>query len=312
MIKNLINIIRLPNILIVATTQFLVYSLIIKDAFNSSNARTLLIQSDLFLLILITTLITISGYIINDIFDIEIDFINKPKRRWINNRHLIRNARFAYLSLVIFGGVLSLYLAISISHIYWFFIYPLAILLLYIYAAKLKSTILFGNVMVSFFCAAVVGVLLFAEWDGFVQLIHRKNPYAIWGLHVLIAYMSFAFFSNFIRELIKDIEDMEGDKKWNVITFPVKFGVSQAKNVGLAITGAMILSLSFWIYFDLVVFDNIYSFIIGIILILIMSFFMYNLWKAKSKLDYKQLSAFSKIIMASGLVMLVLLKLNYA
>jgi 4-hydroxybenzoate polyprenyltransferase len=311
MVKSFLNIIRLPNILLVIATQLLMYKLVIEPPFSLTESQTNLSNTNLFLLILSTSLITISGYLINDIYDREIDSINKPERHWIKTPERLRTAWLGYFFILAAGTVISAYLAFSIDQLWWFLLYPLASFLLFFYAIKLKSTALLGNIVVSLFCSGVVGILLFAEWNGFEQLMKNEHVYAIWGFHVLVAYMIFAFFSNLIREIVKDIEDLEGDQKLKARTFPIVFGVPKSKILILLLTAFMILSLMVWLFIDLTVFDNLYSTLVGIGQILCMIIFLIRIVKAEDQRDFGQLSALAKVIMASGLVMLILLKLSY-
>lgn len=149
-----------------------------------------------------------AGNIINDIFDYRIDLINRPTRPLPKKELSINFATVLYL---IFNSI-GLYLAFLAS---WdlFFIAVLISLILLIYSYSLKNILLVGNFTVAFCTASafVYGGVAVNNWEA------------------SIIPAVFAFLVNFIREIVKDVEDQEGDLKNNVITFPSKFGIKSTK-----------------------------------------------------------------------------------
>lgn len=160
-------------------------------------------NSKLLYAMLTAAFITCGANIINDLFDVEIDRINKPKR--ILPAGLIgKNQAWWYFNL---AYIIALSLALLSS---WsmFFIAVLIALLLYLYSAYLKRTVLWGNLAVSFSTAMafIYGALAVEDWlAGIIPAL-------------------FAFFFHFGREIIKDMQDLEGDLANKAITFPGKYG----------------------------------------------------------------------------------------
>jgi geranylgeranylglycerol-phosphate geranylgeranyltransferase len=174
----------------------------------------------IFLAALSAALTAASGNIINDIFDIEIDKINRPDRPIPSNKIVIKEAYIYYFVLVVVSIGISVlvsvpaFLIVSFSHF-----------LLFIYSKLLKQIPLAGNILISFLTGLVF------IFGGVVV----ENPIAAAIPAV------FAFLINFIREIVKDMQDIEGDKKVDIKTFPIQFGFKFSKTLILITTLVLIL-----------------------------------------------------------------------
>ncbi|MFK8008914.1 MAG: geranylgeranylglycerol-phosphate geranylgeranyltransferase [Saprospiraceae bacterium] len=300
---SFLKLIRFPNLIIVVLTQYLLQYLILVPAFESVGLSPLLDHFHFSILVLSTVLIAAGGYIINDLEDYEIDLLNKPEKVIINQYISAKNAWKLYWGVSVFGFLISLYLAFYVKNLPLIFIYPTAIFLLYFYSKSLKKSVLWGNMIVSIFCAFVAGIVIFAE---------RENVWEMKGLGsevagIFIFYLLFAFFSTMFREIIKDIEDEEGDRKNGCRTLPIVFGKTKAKWVTIFFGNILLLILGFWLFlkkengFDL----GFFYILIGIIFPLLFS--IVKLYLAKTKKEFHLLSQFSKYIMLSGILYLLIL-----
>ena len=99
------------------------------------------------------------------------------------------------------------------------------------YAVRLKCTPFWGNFFVALFCAGVAGILLFAERSPYQTFSIEAPGPAKETTWIFIAYLGFAFLSTLFREIIKDIEDKEGDQKAGCRTLPIVLGTGPAKGV---------------------------------------------------------------------------------
>lgn len=173
------------------------------------------LKIDLFLLAFVSVfLICAAGMLINDYFDIEIDRINKPEKWKITKKY---GKKLAVISMIFFstGIFLSVFLGIGA------FILAFAnSLILVFYPWKLKKILFLKNIVVAYLVASVF------LYGGIIS----QNP-----LPVIFAII--AFVSNIGREIIKDVADLEGDKKAGVKTLPAVMGKM----------GASIFSISFTI-----------------------------------------------------------------
>ena len=153
------KIIRPKNLLMVALTQGIIYHYL----FASVGTYTTLQGFILYLFISTTVLIAAGGYVINDIADFKADFINKPHKTYIPYPITERNGWIFYISIVIAGFLISIFVAWKTQNIPLITLYPLASMLLYFYSFKYKNSVLTGNIIVSLFIAFVSGIVMVAE-----------------------------------------------------------------------------------------------------------------------------------------------------
>ncbi len=271
-----------------ALVQLLIYAVLV-DA-----ALSVLGLSDFVIFTLITVIIAGSGYVINDYYDEEIDKVNKPKKWIVGNIWSRKEVLKLYFLLVSMGAVLSIFLAIRLSLFPFLFIYPIAIFGLWLYSYALKCMPIIGNLWVSLFCAGVV--LVIALPDFLTDRQDAISPH-------LIYYAIFAFLTTWYREIVKDIEDVEGDKLVGCFTFPVRFGIMASKWLTLMIVAGLMFSIHQWS----VIQTNIHmvyalNILQGCIITSAVLF-----WWAKDKKFYHLVSISIKVIMLLGTIALLML-----
>jgi 4-hydroxybenzoate polyprenyltransferase len=284
------RLLRWPNLLIVALTQYLLqYRLIAQEPLDALPAV------EFALLVLTTVLITASGNVVNDIVDCEVDKLNKPLHKQIVGRIWTKSESWViYAVLVVLGFLISLYLAIYIQNFGQILIYPLAVGLLWLYSKYLKSSVLWGNLLVSAFCAFVAWIVWYA------QSLYAQTNVKIDA--IFLGYAVFAFISNMLREIVKDIEDAQGDAAMNCRTLPVVFGLAKAKQMGLGVGflfGGLLLSLHF--------FEAAYPYkvwFLDVFVLLPLILILLRLNKATEKEDFNWLSQATKWLMLAGVLAL--------
>jgi 4-hydroxybenzoate polyprenyltransferase len=151
------------------------------------------------------------GYVINDIFDLETDKINKPGKNVIGIHLTMRQAKGLYLALCIDTSV------------FFFACMMLIQLSLFLYAKYLKKSLLIGNMLVALLTASPY--LVFAE------MFQLDGVFKHFALYLAL----FAFLLNLLREITKDWEDIPGDEAIGANTFPIRFGISNTKKLLLAL-----------------------------------------------------------------------------
>ncbi len=169
---------------------------------------------------LAATLVTAGGNIINDIYDIEIDKINRPDRILPQGKITVKEAWNAYF-LLNFAAVIFA----AFVNYYAFIIVLLSCGVVYLYSARLKKIPLVGNLTVAFMTglAFIYGAVSVGDWeDGIIPAI-------------------FAFVINLIREVVKDIEDIKGDSAAGVITYPQKYGIKKSVYLTVALSVFLII-----------------------------------------------------------------------
>jgi len=228
-------------------------------------------------------LITGGANAINDYFDVEIDRINKPHRPLASGRIRPRDAiRFA---IVLFAVGLLLSLAINPAALA---IATFATGMVALYSAKLKGTVLWGNVTVS-----AVSALAFLYGGVAVGRVG-----AAW------IPAGFALLFHFGREIIKDVEDGEGDRRGHALTLPVKYGeraaLSVATAVFVALIGATLLPYLVRIY------DSLYLAVVLLGVDTVLLFVIVSMWRNPAPRNLGRLSNLLKADMVVGLVAIYL------
>ena len=220
-----------------------------------------------------------AGNIINDIFDIEIDRINRPDRPLPSGKLKPDAAYFFYSLLVVCSVILSALINSSALIIELF-----TTAALFSYSYKLKKIPLAGNITISFLTGLVFiygGVAV------------NNTSYAL-----LPAFFAFAI--NLIRELIKDMEDIKGDYPKGANTFPVKYGFTKTKKIIIVSTLILIAATVYPFIFR---FYKIEYFIIVMVVVNpILIYIISSLLKDDSSKNLNKLSFFLKLNMVFGLI----------
>ena len=288
--------------------------------------------SDFQFLLLIISVVSIAagGYLINDYFDQRTDQINKPEKAVIGQSISASKAIQIYGILTGFGVLLGTYLAFQVGSFRLVSVHILSAALLWFYSASLQRKPLVGNLAVSlllsisvftvvFFDAALV-VALKAQiktWFlGFVSMLaNTEIPNNIWEnidnqdvkqfiLQYVGAYALFAFLLNLVREIVKDIEDIDGDRRANYNTFPIWAGTPFAK---LFATAFVLLSFKLLFDFQLSQYqldDKITPILVLVFLQIPLLYLAFRLFRATFKEDFKHISSVLKIVMFFGLLYL--------
>ncbi len=304
-IKALAQLIRLPNVLIILLTQFLLRYCFIQPYLYANAPDSISPFPDFFILVLVTLLITVGGYVINDYFDVKIDSINRPGKLVVNK--LISGHTAIKLHMILNGlAILSgFYLSWRLKAFSFGFVFPFISGLLWIYSAKYKRVLFWGNFIVAGLSAFVILVVWLFEFFWLrlnAGLFLEVLPGVHFITYVFLAYAMFAFLVSLIREIIKDIEDAEGDETAGCKTLPLVVGINNTRFIVAAILLVTILLLGyaqlvlyrlnmlmpFW-YFNCTVLS-------GAVFLLI------KLFKAREKQEYHFLSSLCKLIMVAGIL----------
>ena len=307
------RLIRWPNLLFIALTQLLFYYCIIVPALPQHyfQLHDKLTESLLYLLVLSSVLIAAAGYIINDYFDINIDQINKPGKMVVEKIISRRWAILMHLIITTAGIAVSVYIAFKTN-----FIIVLAnvacSLLLWFYSTTFKKKLLSGNIVISALTAWTVMVLYFAASNSSILTLnqHKDIMDAMKRIFKFASlYAGFAFIISLIREVVKDIEDMEGDSKYNCKTMPIVWGVPASKvfvGVWLVVLIAGITLVQLYVLHSGWWWSALYSLLL--LIIPLISLF-WKFYKAQTVTEYHVISGRLKMIMLSGILSLLVLRI---
>ncbi|VXB00745.1 Prenyltransferase [Flavobacterium sp. 9AF] len=256
------------------------------------------------LLVLSTVCIAAAGYIINNIIDQDNDEITKPKSR-IVGKTITENAAYnLYVFFNITGVGIGFYLSNAIGKKGLFTLFIFIAALLYVYSTYLKKIIIISNLVVALtlsFSIIIIGVFdLFPTiYEGNIQQMKQAH-------NVLFDYAVFAFIINWIREIVKDIEDTDGDYASGIQTIPIVLGKTRTAKLLSILLLLPILLLIYYINENLAAFNLVL--IYGLLLIIgPLIYTIIKLWSAKTKNEFKHISTILKLVLLFGILSIVVI-----
>lgn len=318
-----LKLIRFPNLVIIAFTQYAIRFGIIYP-FLDQAGLSLFLPENLFAgLVLATVMIAAAGYIINDYFDVKLDYLNKPKQLIIGKIITRRQAMFLHFGINISGLIVAAYVAYMIHHPLLVLFQLVSAALLWFYSVNFKKQVLIGNIIIAALTALVPFTAGYYEvavmFDEVKEFGNDANtsftPDSIGSLlfsikyllYWVIGYSVFAFLVSVSREIIKDCEDIEGDKAFGCRTLPIEYGIPTAKKASntMAIITLVLLGIIETIQ---VLSRDWISF--SYFIILISSPLLYSVYrttKAKKKQDFFVSSQVLKLTMLTGILYTVII-----
>ncbi len=317
-ILDFLKLIRWINLLFVALTQIFIHFCLIQPILSNGfvHIESSLGTSGILLLALSTSLIAGAGYIINDYFDVKSDEINKPNRIIVDRSISRRKAQIWHLVLNILGIGIGFYLAFKVDCWPLGFIHIGSMALLWWYSSYWKKTWLAGNILVSLLTAFVVITVLLYERSLFLELKGRMPEIFYYIFYFCLSYAGFAFLMTMLRELVKDMEDMKGDKADGGKTVPIVSGIIRTKQICYFLIALIIIPLVYYQYDLAINFKEsqnlsfhqvppirlIFTFVqIPLVYLVLL------LMKADKPADFKKISNLIKLIMLAGILYLTYL-----
>ncbi len=254
LIAAFIRLIRWPNLLFIALTQFLFVYCVIKPVFANSTILPNVHGWNFVLICLSSVFIAAAGYIINDYFDLNIDQVNKPQKLVVEKR------RF-----------------------------------------------LIGNILISLLTSWVILVVAWCEYNHLIKINSGLPADKI--LRDTFLYAGFAFVISLVREVVKDMEDIEGDRKYGCKTMPILWGINATKVFVavwlIVLTGTLIiiqiyaLRLGWWM-------SVLYSLVLIVAPLLLI---FKKLYLAKTPEDFHRISSLIKFVMFTGILSMIFFKI---
>lgn len=291
---NFLNLIRYKNLLLIALVQILIkYGLL-----ESWGVNGVLTDFQFGLLVLATLAIAAAGNIINDIYDVEIDTVNKPQRVIVGRRVSETRAYQLFVGLNVLGVALGFYLSNSIGKPGFAAVFIVISALLYMYASYLKGVLFVGNILVSVLVA--LSLLIVPVFDVLPIINTDETNLTLLSFKVIFHYACFAFVINFIREIVKDIQDINGDKKASLKTLPIVLGRKRATTIvfalGVLLSALVIGYMYIYLYYSQEILLYFLFFIVAPLF-----YFCVKDWNAERAKEYTFLSFFLKVIMFLGI-----------
>ena len=302
---KLLKLIRYQNLLMLAFMQ-----LIFRYGFLKLQAIPLGLSDWQYgLLVMATTCIAAGGYIINNIFDVATDTENKPEKVIIGKSISETNGYNLYIGCTTIGVAIGFYLSNIIDKPSFASLFIIVAATLYFYATSLKQSLLLGNIIVALllsFSVVIVGL-----FDLYPVTSDENRPVMGLLFGILLDYAFFAFILNFIREIVKDLEDVEGDSNQGMNTLPISIGVKRATKIVFALSFIPILCIAY--YLNQYVFESgLYlSTLFGIVFIVApLIYFTIKIGASKTKKEFHSLSTLLKWILFFGMLSIAIISLN--
>jgi len=240
-----------------------------------------------YLMIAATALLTAGGYAINDYFDTKIDVINKPQKVVLGKYVSRRAAMILHIIMTAIGVLIGFYLSWRLG----FFNMAVATFLL-LYSSTLKHRLIIGNLVI----ASLMGLVVFMVW-----LFDR-------GLHFnyVLFYSGFAFLTGWIREIVKDMEDMEGDQYFGSRTVPIVWGLPQAKRIVILLAITLLILLAGFVIYAWQIQNYVLAGYLLVFIGAITVHFIKKMTKADRKVHFSYLSQETKVLMVIGILSMFL------
>jgi len=305
---HILNLIRYKNLFMIAFIQCLIkYIFFNLPQFTSANLTTALNTTTFTALVFATLCIAAAGYIINDIYDVEADAINKPNKQIVGKYISEDFANNLFMGFTFVGVLLGFYVSWQIDKTSFASVFLIASGLLYAYATSLKSTILVGNVIVS--ALVSLSILIVGIFEITPMITPDTQEAYVFMFKFLVDYAIFAFLINLIREIVKDLEDVDGDYKADYNTLPLAIGRKRTSNVAFALCLATIAIVFYYVLTYL--FENTYLMLYFIIAIIgPLLYCAVKLINAKSNAHFTHISLILKMTLFLGMLSIVVLKLT--
>lgn len=297
-----LRLIRWPNLVFIALTQWLVFFCLIRPLYPATDFSLDLLN--VLCWIGASVMIAAAGYTINDYFDINIDEVNRPQTLVVD-RIISRRWAMLWHGVLNIVGLTLTALAVNWStHAYLWFANLGCVILLWVYSTRFKKTLLLGNILIAILTSWTILVIFLSQFTG-TELFSQPSESLQKLSRLVMLYAGFAFVTTLIREAVKDMEDRIGDAKAGCKTLPIVWGFPAAKMytavwtivliVVLLIVHAYILPFGWWA-------ASIYA-LSALIAPLVI--FLSRLIPAQQPNDFKQLSRILKWVMLAGILSMI-------
>ncbi len=305
LLKAFIQLVRWPNLLFIVITQIVFLYCIERPIFISANVFTNVHGWYFVMLVVASVCIAAAGNIINDYFDLNIDQINKPHKvivdKIINRRWVI----FWHLLLSIIGITLGFIIDINTPVKFLGVANLISVIILFFYSVSLKKKFLIGNILISLLTAWVILVITYCETNHLLNVFKNGHSLEVDKLSRLtFLYAGFAFIISLIREIVKDMEDIEGDRTYGCKTMPILLGLNATKVfvtvwltvliIAMLLVQFYVLQFGWWFWISA-------SYCLLFIIVPLIWIFI-KLFSAQTAAQFHTISTVVKVVMLMGIM----------
>lgn len=318
--KAFLNLIRWQNLLIVILTMGLMRYAVLEPVIarigvillnGTGEEVPMVVQfplTDFVLLVLATLFLTAGGYVINDYFDVKTDLINKGEVI-VGTRIPRRQAMMWHNIFNIAGVSIGFYISWKAGYIWLGTMFLVVSGLLYFYSASYKRQFLIGNVVVATLVAMVPMLVVIYEWPAlyrYYTLNATTLPEFNFIFYWIGGFAVFAFLTTLAREIIKDIEDFEGDLAFGRNTVPVVIGILPAKivSISLVIITIVLLYLTWYLFLN----DIITLIYVSVAIVLPLAWVIFKVVISNNRKQLHNASSIMKAVMLTGILYSLVVK----
>ena len=317
--KHFLKLIRIENLVLFAFIQLVIkYGFLnhihFKDALGAPQSLVLwqsLSNFQYVLLVFATLFILAGGFIINAIFDLETDSINKPNEVVIGTHISEKTAYNLYFIFTCLGVGIGFYLSRVINKPAFATIFVICAALLYIYSNGLKQIPILGNAIVAL--VAALSIVIISLFNIFPAIYGGNEFFMKTLVSILTDYAIFIFLLQFTIEIIKTIANEKGDASYGISTVATSFGIKYSKIIGTASLVLFISYLTYYLVENLA--HNLYAvgyfilFIIAPVVFIGIKLFQYELNK-----EYLLVIRILKIVQITTMLslLIILISMQYA
>ncbi|MCA1965887.1 MAG: geranylgeranylglycerol-phosphate geranylgeranyltransferase [Flavobacterium sp.] len=298
-----LKLIRYQNLLMLAFMQLVFRYLFLAQSY----VDLALTDFNYILLVIATVCIAAGGYVINNIMDQDTDEIAKPQNRVVGVSISETVAYNWYIGLTIVGVGIGFYLSNVIYKPTFASMFILVATLLYMYATSFKQIPVLGNVVVALMLST--SIIIIGLFD-ILPAIDVDNRFRMKeAFDILMHYAIFAFIINLIREIVKDMEDMDGDYQSGINSLPIAIGVQKTKIIVGVLTVISIGILAYYVNSNLFELDYVVYYAM-ILIVGPLIYFGVKLLNAATKKEFHHLSLVLKVILFFGILSVAVIVFN--
>jgi len=294
--KNFLKLIRIEQLTFIALVQ-----LILKYTFLDYVTVQALANWQYALLVVASLCIAAGGYIINDIFDVEVDTINRPNQVYIGTYFSEKTAYNWYFGLNIVGVGIGFYLSRVVERPSYAAIFIICSALYYVYSNGLKQIPIIGNSIVALLMA--INLLVIGFFNLF-PTVYKGNESLIMNLFsIIVDYAIMIFLLFFAQEILKTIKSKDGDSQYELTTVATSFGTKKA----LLLVSSLILILLAFIVYYLKTNLAYMPYVIGYVILLMIApllFFILRSFQANTQRDFILLEKILKVVSVTTMLSL--------
>ena len=307
-IKPYLQLLRVGNLTFVAILLYVMEKWVATPLLQLEQFGELMPWWVLTLLIVSVVGIAAGGYVINDYFDVKIDRINRPDNLVVTriiSRDTAMHLFYGLTAVGVIAGTVVAWWAHSWTLLFTYVVIPG---LLWFYSASYKRMFLIGNLVVAFASAIVPLLVAIANADYLHHLYQNALAYSpiVGELYVWTGgFAAFAFLLTWVREIVKDIEDIEGDREMECRTLPIVWGDKVAKIIATILL-VVIATLIVYILFAVLPFSHEWKslptryVVFGLIVPILCSIVL--LWAANNRTEYHRVQTIIKFAMFMGML----------